>query len=89
MLAGLAVMIVLIPLNGSAATKAKSYQILQMKYKDERIKIMNEVLSGIKVTTYTFVRLLLLFRNEKYVTFLARFCHFILRRQQVSITINF
>lgn len=48
-LAGLAVMIILIPLNGFIASKVKTLQIRQMKNKDERVKLMNEVLSGIKV----------------------------------------
>ncbi|XP_061394478.1 multidrug resistance-associated protein 1 isoform X2 [Musca vetustissima] len=48
-LAGLAVMIILIPVNGVIANRIKTYQIRQMKYKDERVKLMNEVLSGIKV----------------------------------------
>lgn len=49
-LAGLAVMIIMIPLNGFIASRIKTYQIRQMKYKDERVKLMNEVLSGIKVS---------------------------------------
>ncbi|GAB1859186.1 Multidrug resistance-associated protein 1 isoform X7 [Camponotus japonicus] len=48
-LAGLAVMIVLIPINGLIANKVKTLQIKQMKSKDERVKLMNEVLNGIKV----------------------------------------
>ncbi|KAL0267499.1 UNVERIFIED_CONTAM: hypothetical protein PYX00_009752 [Menopon gallinae] len=48
-LAGVAVMIVLIPLNGFLASKMRIFQIQQMKYKDERVKMMNEILSGIKV----------------------------------------
>lgn len=48
-LAGLAVMIILIPINGFIANKVKILQIRQMKNKDERVKLMNEVLSGIKV----------------------------------------
>lgn len=48
-LAGLAVMIILIPVNGVIASKIKTLQIRQMKNKDERVKLMNEVLSGIKV----------------------------------------
>lgn len=48
-LAGLAVMIILIPINGFIANKVKILQIKQMKNKDERVKLMNEVLSGIKV----------------------------------------
>ncbi|XP_043683570.1 multidrug resistance-associated protein 1 isoform X4 [Vespula pensylvanica] len=48
-LAGLAVMIVLIPINALIANKVKTLQIRQMKDKDERVKLMNEVLNGIKV----------------------------------------
>lgn len=48
-LAGLAVMIIMIPINGYIANKVKVLQIKQMKNKDERVKLMNEVLSGIKV----------------------------------------
>ncbi|GLH03627.1 Multidrug resistance protein homolog 49 [Gryllus bimaculatus] len=48
-LAGLAVMIILIPVNGVVANRVKVLQIRQMKNKDERVKLMNEVLSGIKV----------------------------------------
>uniref|UniRef100_A0A182IP70 ABC-type glutathione-S-conjugate transporter n=1 Tax=Anopheles atroparvus TaxID=41427 RepID=A0A182IP70_ANOAO len=48
-LAGLAVMIILIPVNGVIANMMKTLQIKQMKNKDERVKLMNEVLSGIKV----------------------------------------
>ena len=49
-LAGLAVMIILIPVNGVIANMIKTLQIKQMKNKDERVKLMNEVLSGIKVS---------------------------------------
>ncbi|CAH1713407.1 multidrug resistance-associated protein 1 isoform X3 [Aphis gossypii] len=48
-LAGLFVMIVLIPINGFVAAKARNLQIKQMKNKDQRVKLMNEILSGIKV----------------------------------------
>ena len=48
-LAGLAVMIILIPVNALLAGKVRNLQIKQMKNKDERVKLMNEVLSGIKV----------------------------------------
>lgn len=53
-LAGLAVMIIMIPLNGFIASRIKTYQIRQMKYKDQRVKLMNEVLSGIKVSEMQF-----------------------------------
>lgn len=47
--AGLGVMILLIPVNGVLANATKKLQIKQMKYKDKRVKMMNEILSGIKV----------------------------------------
>lgn len=42
-------MIILIPVNGVIANKVKQLQIKQMQNKDERVKLMNEILSGIKV----------------------------------------
>ncbi|XP_030388257.1 canalicular multispecific organic anion transporter 2-like [Scaptodrosophila lebanonensis] len=48
-LGGLVVMFMLIPLNGFIASRTRKYQIRQMQYKDERIKLMNEILNGIKV----------------------------------------
>ena len=48
--AGLAIMLVMMPLNGLVAAKQRTLQIQQMKLKDERIKMMNEVLSGIRVS---------------------------------------
>uniref|UniRef100_UPI0037E7E5A5 ATP-binding cassette sub-family C member 3 n=1 Tax=Semicossyphus pulcher TaxID=241346 RepID=UPI0037E7E5A5 len=48
-LAGVAVMIMLIPLNAVIAMKTRAYQVEQMQYKDSRIKLMNEILNGIKV----------------------------------------
>ena len=48
-LAGVAVMIIIIPVNGFLASKMKTLQIKQMKYKDERVKLTNEVLGGMKV----------------------------------------
>lgn len=47
-LAGVAVMVLLIPFNGFVATRARKIQVHNMEYKDGRIKITNEVLSGIK-----------------------------------------
>ena len=49
-LAGLGVMILLIPINAVIASKVKQLQIKQMKSKDLRVKLMNEILSGIKVS---------------------------------------
>ncbi|XP_027764504.1 canalicular multispecific organic anion transporter 1 [Empidonax traillii] len=48
-LAGLAVMILLIPINGFLVSKAKTIQVRNMKNKDERMKIITEILNGIKI----------------------------------------
>uniref|UniRef100_A0A673B5V4 ATP-binding cassette, sub-family C (CFTR/MRP), member 2 n=1 Tax=Sphaeramia orbicularis TaxID=375764 RepID=A0A673B5V4_9TELE len=48
-LAGLVVMVLMVPINGLLATKARKIQIENMKFKDKRMKIMNEVLNGIKI----------------------------------------
>ncbi|XP_042196879.1 multidrug resistance-associated protein 1 isoform X2 [Callorhinchus milii] len=48
-LAGVAVMILLVPINSMIAMKTKDLQVTQMKEKDNRIKLMNEILNGIKV----------------------------------------
>ncbi|NXN86769.1 MRP1 protein, partial [Bombycilla garrulus] len=48
-LAGVAVMVLLVPINAVMAMKTKTYQVAQMKSKDNRIKLMNEILNGIKV----------------------------------------
>jgi ATP-binding cassette subfamily C (CFTR/MRP) protein 1 len=42
-LAGLGVMVVMIPLNGYIARKTRKLQVQQMAQKDSRIKEMNEV----------------------------------------------
>lgn len=47
--AGLAVMITLMPINALIVSKNRKLQVKQMKSKDERVKMMNEILSGIKV----------------------------------------
>jgi len=71
-LAGLAVMIILIPVNGVIANRMKTLQIKQMKYKDERVRLMNEVLNGIKVLKLyawepSFEQQILKIRNKEIV----------------------
>ncbi|XP_005352384.1 canalicular multispecific organic anion transporter 1 [Microtus ochrogaster] len=51
-LAGVGVMVLLIPVNAVLATKNRMIQVKNMKYKDKRLKIMNEILSGIKILKY-------------------------------------
>ncbi|XP_066550054.1 ATP-binding cassette sub-family C member 2 isoform X2 [Amia ocellicauda] len=48
-LAGLGVMVLMVPINGVLATKSKGFQIKNMEYKDKRLKTMNEILNGIKI----------------------------------------
>ncbi|XP_042361797.1 multidrug resistance-associated protein 1 isoform X2 [Plectropomus leopardus] len=48
-LAGVAVMVLMVPVNAVIAMKTKTYQVAQMKSKDNRIRLMNEMLNGIKV----------------------------------------
>eukprot|EP00051_Salpingoeca_urceolata_P006609 m.87350 g.87350 ORF g.87350 m.87350 type:complete len:1483 (+) comp14906_c0_seq3:85-4533(+) len=48
-LAGVGVMILMIPVNGVIAKWSRALQVKQMKRKDARIKLMNEVLNGIRV----------------------------------------
>ncbi|CAL4058622.1 unnamed protein product, partial [Meganyctiphanes norvegica] len=47
--AGLAVMVISIPLNGVIASYMKKLQFKQMKAKDKRVKLMSEILNGMKV----------------------------------------
>jgi ATP-binding cassette, subfamily C (CFTR/MRP), member 1 len=51
-LAGVAVMIVLIPINIFISNKAKALQAEKLKVQDKRIKQTNEILNGIKVTNF-------------------------------------
>ena len=50
-LAGVAVMLLMIPINAVITNKLKQFQVKQMNLKDKRIKMMNEILNGIKVHT--------------------------------------
>ena len=47
--AGLAMMLLLVPFNAAIASYSKRLQAKQMVFKDSRIKLINEVLNGIKV----------------------------------------
>uniref|UniRef100_A0A915JXB5 ABC transmembrane type-1 domain-containing protein n=1 Tax=Romanomermis culicivorax TaxID=13658 RepID=A0A915JXB5_ROMCU len=46
---GFALTLILVPFNFALTRKQKTYQIEQMKSKDDRIKLMSEILNGIKV----------------------------------------
>ncbi|XP_040891867.1 multidrug resistance-associated protein 1 isoform X3 [Toxotes jaculatrix] len=51
-LAGIATVILIFPLNGFIAKKRSKLQEVQMKFMDGRIKLMNEILNGIKILKY-------------------------------------
>uniref|UniRef100_A0A2C9K9A9 ABC-type glutathione-S-conjugate transporter n=1 Tax=Biomphalaria glabrata TaxID=6526 RepID=A0A2C9K9A9_BIOGL len=72
-MAGLGVLLLLMPINAWAASKQRTYQMQQMKTKDRRIKIMNEVLNGIKVLKLyawedSFQRKITSIREEELLT---------------------
>ncbi|XP_074647217.1 multidrug resistance-associated protein 1-like isoform X2 [Tubulanus polymorphus] len=46
---GIVFLIALVPVNAAIGSKTRSLQIEQMHYKDSRVKLMNEVLGGMKV----------------------------------------
>ena len=48
-MAGVAIVVLAIPINTVIAKFTRKLQLAQMKNKDKRIKLMNEILSGIKV----------------------------------------
>ncbi|XP_074882257.1 ATP-binding cassette sub-family C member 2 isoform X4 [Buteo buteo] len=63
-LAGIAVIVLLIPINGLLVAKAKTIQVRNMKNKDERMKIMSEILNGIKVSLASFAVYVLVDENN-------------------------
>ncbi|XP_040422230.1 multidrug resistance-associated protein 1-like isoform X2 [Cygnus olor] len=48
-LAGVAVLLLVIPINALIAAKVKSLKKSQMKYSDQRVKLLSEMLHGIKI----------------------------------------
>ncbi|XP_064596836.1 multidrug resistance-associated protein 1-like [Liolophura sinensis] len=68
--AGVGIIVVLFPINALIMAKAQSYQEKQMTLKDGRIKLMNEVLNGIKMLKLyawelSFREKILAIRNEE------------------------
>ena len=47
--AGFAIMVLMIPINYSLVSCSKMVQVKQMVHKESRLKLINEVLNGIKV----------------------------------------
>ncbi|KAI7828580.1 ATP-binding cassette transporter 1, partial [Gamsiella multidivaricata] len=67
--AGVTIMILMIPLNARLSVFMKNFQQQQMKNKDTRIKLMNELLNGIRVIKLyawenTFLQKVLTVRND-------------------------
>ncbi|NXI71277.1 MRP1 protein, partial [Anseranas semipalmata] len=48
-LAGVAVLLLVIPINALIAAKVKSLKKSQMRYSDQRVKLLSEILHGIKI----------------------------------------
>ena len=46
---GLAVLVLAVPLNALAAGVSRRFQMRQMAAKDRRVRLMNEILGGVKV----------------------------------------
>ncbi|XP_053167408.1 ATP-binding cassette sub-family C member 2-like isoform X2 [Hemicordylus capensis] len=53
-LAGVAMLLLVVPVNAIVAAKVKKLKKSQMKYADQRIKFLNEIFQGIKVSLATF-----------------------------------
>ncbi|GFY69160.1 multidrug resistance-associated protein 1 [Trichonephila inaurata madagascariensis] len=69
-LGGLFVMILMIPINGFITYFIRSSQVLLMKDKDRRTKLMNEILNGIKVLKLyawenSFIKVVMNFRSNE------------------------
>lgn len=52
---GILVILALIPLNSYLSSNLKILQRLRLKHKDRRIRIMTEILTGIKVKKLVFL----------------------------------
>ncbi|KAF9438262.1 hypothetical protein BGZ76_008903, partial [Entomortierella beljakovae] len=66
---GIGVMSLMVPLNGKLSLASQKYQKQQMAFKDQRIKVMNEILNGIRVIKLyawegTFLQKVLSIRND-------------------------
>ncbi|KAF9109012.1 hypothetical protein BGX27_008133, partial [Mortierella sp. AM989] len=74
---GLGVMLLMIPLNAKLSLVMQRYQKRQMEFKDKRIKLMNEILNGIRVIKLyawegTFLQKVLSIRNDYELDMMKR-----------------
>lgn len=50
---GVGIIIIMVPINIRVSIAARQYQAQQLVLKDQRLKMINEMLSGIKVSSKT------------------------------------
>ncbi|KAG0224129.1 hypothetical protein BGW42_005307 [Actinomortierella wolfii] len=79
--AGVAIMVLMIPINAKLSTIMRGFQVRQMKNKDMRIKLMNEVLNGIRVIKLyawenTFLKKILAVRNDHELAMMKKIGYF-------------
>ncbi|KAF9972607.1 hypothetical protein BGZ73_004232 [Actinomortierella ambigua] len=75
--AGVAIMILMIPINARMSAFMRKLQQQQMKNKDARIKLMNEILNGIRVIKLyawenTFLQKVLTVRNDQELAMMKK-----------------
>ncbi len=80
-LSGITFLLILLPINGFISTKMRSIQILLMKEKDKRVKLMNEILSNIKVLKLyawenSFIDKILVIREKEIKYLIAIFLYY-------------
>ncbi|KAG0330715.1 hypothetical protein BG004_002017, partial [Podila humilis] len=78
--AGVAIMVLAIPVNSRLAVYSVNYQEQQMKNKDQRIKLMNEILNGIRVIKLyawenTFKKKVLSVRNDQELVIMKKIAY--------------
>ena len=64
-MAGVGLMIAIMPLNTVLMNKMRFLQLRQMKLKDERLKMSTEILNGIKVCRAGIILLIFIAQKER------------------------
>ena len=75
-LAGIALLLLLIPVNSWLSARVKRLQIGQMKNKDQRVKLMNEILGGIKVRPFPLLWRIYPWKNGEFLLEFGKNCKF-------------
>ncbi len=81
-LSGITFLLILLPINGFVSAKLRSIQILLMKEKDKRVKLMNEILSNIKILKLyawenSFIDKILVIREKEIKYLIKIFVYYI------------